>query len=319
MGMFLVCFLLIYKLFSNYRLVYFIGLGVAMGILINLRIMGVMLFTIVVAYLISDIVSHKSNKTVRRKIITGFGFYFLTTIAVLYISWSYLYPDPLNNFVNAFQNMSKFRWNGEVLYLGEVIKATELPWHYAAVWFSISTPIWFLILGLSGIIFLSYRIFRHPGKIFNNSHDRHLTIYLVSFIAPFVIVVLFNSVIYVVNHPHQQVYFNWIANRSEFNHERTNFEMDYWGTSYRKGLEAVLKKDKSDKIKVMVLHPPGEFNLLILPPTERVRIQLTHDNPKYFITNYRYHPEDFNYSPEQEIFSIQVQNNTILSVFQLRE
>ncbi len=367
MGMFLVCFLLIYKTFGTYKFTYFILLGVSMGILINLRIMGVMLLVIVVACLILDAINQSDNKNTQRRLLAGLGIFIFVTCGILYITWPYLYTSPFTNFANAFSNMSKFRWTGEVLYMGEMIKATELPWHYAPVWFFITTPIWFLILGLAGIIFISYQIFKYPRRIFINGLERHLLIYLVSFIAPFVIVVLFNSVLYdswrhlyfvypafvilaiyglyhlsriksnfiaplitiaifgflivyqVVYHPHQHVFFNYLVNRTAYNHERELFELDYWGASYREGIKAILARDKNEKIEVLMWNPPGEFNLLILPSEERARIVITDDNPKYLITNYRFHPEDYAYHPEQEIYRISVQNNTILSVFQLRE
>lgn len=263
--------------------------------------------------------------------------------------------------------MSKFRWGGDVLYLGELIKASELPWHYALVWFSTTTPIWYLVLGLSGILILFYALVKHPKAILKNNTARHFIIYLIVFTAPLILVVLLNSVLYdswrhlffifpafvmlavsglnqlsmlkrnkliplitvaafvfafhleVSNHPHQHVYFNQLVNRSILNHERKLLEADYWGVSYRQGLEAILETDKSDSIKVQVAHAPGKYNLDILNPEDRSRIVLVEENPKYFISNYRYHPEDYRFDPEQEIYSITVQNNTILSVFKLRE
>ena len=42
------------------------------------------------------------------------------------------------------------------------------------------------------------------------------------------------------NHPFQNVYFNNFLSHDE-QYLRKNFEMDYWGTSYKQALEYVLK------------------------------------------------------------------------------
>jgi Dolichyl-phosphate-mannose-protein mannosyltransferase len=64
--------------------------------------------------------------------------------------WPWLWSDPIGNFVQAFRNMSTFRWNHEVLYMGSFVHA-RLPWHYIPVWISITTPLLYLALFLVGV------------------------------------------------------------------------------------------------------------------------------------------------------------------------
>lgn len=94
MGMFMVCFLCIHRAFSNYRILNFLWLGAAMGILINLRIMGLMLFFIVVAYLAVDAFQNRRNQLPLRRILTGAGIFVLTTGTTLYLTWPLLYHQP---------------------------------------------------------------------------------------------------------------------------------------------------------------------------------------------------------------------------------
>jgi hypothetical protein len=73
------------------------------------------------------------------------------------------------------------------------------------------------------------------------------------------------------NHPHENVYFNRLAGRDMASVAR-KFELDYWGLSYKQGLEYLLKIDASETIKVAVDFRPGEFNVWILPRDERRRL-----------------------------------------------
>lgn len=367
MGMYLVCFLLIQRTFEKYSYTYFALAGAAIGVLVNLRIMGILLLVFVLFFSVVDLIKTKSNGAERLHIVQGLILFLLGFWVALYFAWPYLYADTFQKFASAFSGMSKFRWYREVLYFGELIKATDVPWHYALVWFAISTPLVYLISGLFGLALAIHYFISRPYRIFDNGLDRNLVLYLICFTAPFVAVVAFGSVLYdgwrhlyftyppfvllvlygihrvsnarlqkaagwvltaafvgslvfmVRNHPHQQVYFNLLVNRSETEHERKCFELDYWGVSYRQGIAHILEVDDSPQIDVQMWSASGEYNLMLLKPEDRERIHLTHDDPKYFITEYRWHPEDFLYNDSQEIFNVRVQNSTVLSVFKLRD
>jgi hypothetical protein len=125
-----------------------------------------------------------------------------------------------------------------------------------------------------------------------------------------------------VNHPFQNIYFNELIPKNE-QYIRKNFEMDYWGTSYKQALEYILNRDKSNMITIMVANNPGRYNALILAPTERSRITFVDwklENIKdvdYAISNYRYHPEDYNFLSKNKYFNIKVLNSDVISAWQI--
>ncbi len=99
---------------------------------------------------------------------------------------------------------------------------------------------------------------------------------------------------------------------------KNNFELDYWGLSYRKALEYILENDKDEIIKVYVTEGVGFFNRYILDPESRDRLAYV-ENPedaKYFISNYRYHPGDYPY--ENEYYSIEISGAKIMVVYLLK-
>jgi len=120
----------------------------------------------------------------------------------------------------------------------------------------------------------------------------------------------------VIIHPHQQVYFNeCVPTKSEY--IRYNFEMDYWGLSYKQSLEHILDFDKRDKINVLFANAPGQYNVEIIDAIQRSRINIVNNelSADYFISNYRWHPGD--YPNGEPFYSIFVNGCPINSVWKL--
>jgi hypothetical protein len=96
------------------------------------------------------------------------------------------------------------------------------------------------------------------------------------------------------------------------------FDLDYWGLSYRKGLEYILSVDDRSRINVFGETPVGVRSAAILGTESELRLHFVGDMSEadYFLGNYRWHPEDYPFS--DEIFAVRVGNAKILSVFRLR-
>ena len=123
------------------------------------------------------------------------------------------------------------------------------------------------------------------------------------------------------NHPHQNVYFNTIGKIKP-----TNFDLDYWGLSYKQALEYVLSIDNSPKIILVSANPPGYINELILKGQDRKRLkQLPREDigqAKYYLSNYRWEWEDYKkgrFPYTNEVHKIEVDGIPIVGIYQLRE
>ena len=118
-------------------------------------------------------------------------------------------------------------------------------------------------------------------------------------------------------HPHQHVYFNFLAGKN-MKVIKNRFELDYWGLSYKQALEYILKNDPGNKIKICVANSPGVFNSYILGIHERNRIEYV-NNPaeaRYFLSNYRWHKEEYPYN--DEFYSIKIDGAKIMVVYKLK-
>jgi len=168
----------------------------------------------------------------------------------------------------------------------------------------------FLIFSLTGLIalwkFIEIRFQKQISRII------HAALIIAAVLS------MTNSVYFMVkNHPYQNVYFNILAGRN-MKAIKSRFELDYWGLSYRKALEYILRNDKDDVIKIYVANAPGRHNANIL--TEDCKKRLLYvtslDDAKYFLSNYRFHPGEYPY--KEEFFSIKIGEAKIMIVYKLK-
>lgn len=339
-------------------------LGLALGFLINLRLMGVMLFLLVIFFICYDLFINRLDKQLINSKLKLLLVFILATLAMLYISWPFLWPEPVNHFLTAFGNMSKFRWHGDVLYLGEFISAKELPWHYVLVWIGITTPTGYLLAIVFGLIAGTAVLLKNPIRALSGIRTRMQMVLLTCTIAPIIAVVVFQSVLYdgwrhlffvyppmvilgalaidrinrvwvkavvlglvgisflqsgifMVSNPGvQHVYFNRLLTPGQPEAIRQTFEMDYWGVSYYQGIMYILENDPQEKIKMKFANSSGKFTVKYrLPDALRDRVEITDTDPDYFLTEYRFHPQEYSYPENQRFYDIVVEGNTILSVF----
>ena len=126
-------------------------------------------------------------------------------------------------------------------------------------------------------------------------------------------------------HPHQHVYF------SEFMQGRNQlgqYELDYWGTSYKQGFEALAKMDQRDVIKVAYGSYPAELNWRYLRPHIKPRFVLVknYEEADYFISNFRhwehglgqYRDRKGPYAGE-EVYRIMVGKTKVLGIYKMND
>ena len=110
-------------------------------------------------------------------------------------------------------------------------------------------------------------------------------------------------------------------NTKEPEYLRKTFDLDYWGSSYRQGLEYILKTDSATKINVTgVPNAPINLNSMILKQEDKKRLIDVEDSSKadYMLTNFRNHPQDFPYPDSKIYYSIKVLNSSILTIYKLK-
>jgi hypothetical protein len=120
--------------------------------------------------------------------------------------------------------------------------------------------------------------------------------------------------------PHEYVYFNELVSDKDDN-IRYNYDMDYWGASFRAGFEKILEIDKRDTIKVTGNCYPAYSNYVLLKHMDkkcRLQYVLKEKEAHYYLTNYRNNPNDHDTLQDKKVYGINYRNSEILGVYQVK-
>jgi hypothetical protein len=308
--------------------------------------------------------------------------YLVLTMGAILFFWPILWHSPRHEFINALESMSHYPWPGPVLYRGEWILTTDLPWDYIPTWIFISIPLlqlggfifgilglavvagtyiktgfskpvrayidlltpdslaWMVIVGwlvlpLAAIIILHSTVydgwrqmyFIYPPIVLvavfgmKTIYERLSSLFGYStsskILAGIVLAVgLLEPLAFILQyHPHENVYFNFFAGDPKTLRQR--FEQDYWGLSYKQGIDYVLAHDTSQGINLAVADFPGmEYLNYMLNQEQADRVIMLRGNPDYFITVFRGHPED--YTAGKEYYSVIVRGVKIMAVYKMK-
>ena len=170
----------------------FLLLGVAVGLLTNLRIMGIMLFPAVITMRGLDLL-YAGSGAERKSILITAGLFPLAAGLTIYALSPYAWTNPGDYLTASLDLAVNHPVVWPQLFQGEWFPSDQLPPHYNAVWFAITTPLLILLLGGIGIALAAARLCRRPGAVFRNTRRRFLALLLAGFLLPPLAVALLGS------------------------------------------------------------------------------------------------------------------------------
>ena len=170
-------------------------LGATMGILMNLRIMGIVLFACVLVTRLLD-AWLASGKEERARALTGAGAFVVATLLTTYATLPFMWGQPLSGFVDWWAVSSAFPNLTTQLFGGELFEGGDTPIHFAPTWFLITTPPFALLLGFAGIAAVCGRGALRPRTALRNTRTRFGLILAACFAAPLLAVIIQGAVIY---------------------------------------------------------------------------------------------------------------------------
>ena len=381
LSMFMICLYLTHRAFDRGAVWCFLILGVAVGVLINLRIMGATLLVVVLSMQFLDLLRADDSGD-RKRVLASAAVFMLSSLLTVYVSMPYLWSDPLGRSMEWFYTFSQHPTNLYQLFRGEQFWSKDVhPPEYVPVWMSITTAPAVLVLGIAGTCMVLLRGLFRPRDALANTRLRFGFLLLGCFVLPIVAVVVLSSNIYngwrqmyflyapfcvlavfgihwlvstargqrvrlavycavgagvasvaasmAAVHPNQNLYFNFMVDRTTPEHLHHQYEMDYWGTSFRYGLEHLLEQHPSQSVYIEMSSTALEMNRRILPAADRHRLFLHHDEGDFLILPaadrhrlFLHHGKrDFWLNADQniesdgtEIYSMSVYSNTIFAI-----
>ena len=240
--------------------------GVILGLTVSIRIFGVWAGVLVAGYFLwkSGIKSWL--------VLTAYA---LIAILAMYLTWPYLWPDPVGHFWETVRIMSQHPWPGSVLFNGATYPANDLPGSYVPMLLGIqlTEPVWLLffaglVTALIGaarkcrenleLLALTLAWFVLPlvtfiilrPTLYDNFRQTFFIlppVFLMAGLAfdlvrrpplraALIVLVLLPGLIASARlHPYEYVYYNQFVGGVDAVVDR--FELEYWGTSYREAAE----------------------------------------------------------------------------------
>lgn len=322
LGMFMISLFFIHWAFRRDSALAFLLCGTAIGLLINVRIVGVLLFAVVAGMRLLDL-TRASDGVERRRVLATLGVFALFAAGTVYATWPYLWADPIDRFIESWERFARHddSWN---IFEGGFVRASEVPLRYVPRWFALTTPPVVLALGAVGAVgILARSAAGWRGVLFNTPARFPLLLMLLAagpvlgvwlldsllydawrhmyfLYAPFLLVAAFGMrwtlsalsgrgmavkagaalcvaaalgatlVSSVRIHPHQNMYFNALADRDDG--LATAYEMDHYGQSLRMVLEDLLDRYPDSPLLVSYAFSELPKNRLLLPVEARSRV-----------------------------------------------
>lgn len=236
--------------------------AILLGVTTSIRVLGPFIALFVIYYAF-----RKHGK----KAIPALIVYAVIALVAAYLTWPYLWLNPVGHFIESVRVMSEYPWRGQVLFSGMDYPSTGLPASYLPVLLGIqlTEPVWFLFaVGLAVTVY---------GSVKKRMESRALlALTLVWFILPLIGFIVTRSPLYdnfrqiffmlppvflmagvvfekikrpvlqivlialmvlpgvidsVRLHPYEYIYYNRFVGSEQGVFRK--FELDYWGTSYR--------------------------------------------------------------------------------------
>ena len=315
--------------------------AVLLGLTTSTRILGPFAGLIIVYFAL---------RTKGRQAIPALAIYAVIAMMAMYLTWPYLWMDPVGHFLESLETMSLYPWGGLVLFNGVKYTSSTLPYSYLPVLFAIqlTEPVWALSIvgwvvtiasgvrsGKRGLVELSLLWFVIP---FIGFVIMRLALYdnfrQVLFILPpiflmagvafekiknikwqiaLVILCLFPGIAGIVSlHPYEYIYYNRFIGGMDGAQGR--FETDYWVTSYREAAGYV----NSIAPPNAAIWVEGPAHLFAIFAREDLKIYSWHeadraDRYEYVITTTRYDFDKTSY-PEAEIVHRIMRGDALLAV-----
>lgn len=134
--------------------------GVATGLTYAIKVHAYFVPVVVVLWQLGD-----ARRGVARwkRLAAGLVLAGATAFGTVLLAWPYYRHQPVARFLETYRTFKDHQYNELVFYLGQHVRAHDVPWHFPFVMFGVNTPIVHLALFLLGLVFLAWGLGRRAG------------------------------------------------------------------------------------------------------------------------------------------------------------
>ena len=183
LAMFAIALFLTHRAFKRDGVSAFALLGVGVGVLVNLRIMGLVLLAAVPAMRALDL-AFASGRGERKRVLLTTGAFALAGALTTYAMLPYLWGDPVGRAAEWWSTLSNHPTVLTEPFRGTLYRSVDYPVEYLPVWFSITAPPFALLLGGVGSVAILAAAARAPQRIARSGRLRFGMLLVGCFAAP---------------------------------------------------------------------------------------------------------------------------------------
>ena len=294
------------------------------------------------------IVTYYAFRTKGNRVIPVIAMYAVTALMAVYISWPYLWMNPIPRFFESLREMSLYPWLGGVIFNGTLYQSTELPISYLPTLLAIqlTEPVWVLslvgwvtavldkekkrtlveaallwfVLPLCAFIFFKVALYDNFRQIlfilppvFLMAGVAFEAVKNVKWQAALVVVTLLPAVFGVASlRPYEYMYYNQYV--GGVNGAVDRYETDYWATSYREAAEYV-NGAASPNANIWVEGPAHLFSMFA---REDLKIYSSGETERaesyqFVVTTTRYNFDESVYPDAETVYRV-ARGNAVLAV-----
>lgn len=321
-----------------------VSFGLTVALATDIRVAGIFLHVIGLAVGIRAFLGKK------REALGSLAIYGIVSALCTVAWWPALWGNPFMRFIEAVRFVAAFDvYEKDVLYMGRFLSPKNIPWHYLPVWIGITTPLSVIALWIAGLwrtlrdmrnfwqsFFMFWTIgilvlvwlfrpalydgwrqfyFMYPAMVMTALYGlrwvfRFPRMTRVAVVAVMAVNMVVTALFIIRNHPHQYVYFNELAGGVKGAEGR--FDMDYWGVSYRRGLEHIAAVDPRPVIRVFFAFGIGAHADILKKQDRRFVPVKRLDEAEYILSNFRWQKQK---PPFPSIYEVRVEGVPIMGVY----
>ena len=171
LALFTIALFLTHRAFKRDAIPVFVLLGVAVGALVNLRIMGLVLLAAIPSMRALDF-ALAADWAERKRVLLTTGAFALAAALTFYALQPYLWADPVGRAVEWWTTLSQHPIARLELFRGALISNEDFSVEYILRWFSITSPPFALLLGVVGAAALLAAAVKAPRKALRSERLR---------------------------------------------------------------------------------------------------------------------------------------------------
>lgn len=157
---------------SRFKLKWMLAFVVSAVISTNVRIVGIIFLILMLGYLLIDYILGDVVKAegYERQCQTPFlcGLIMVVTyLAFFILLMPAIWGNPAKGIIEVFAKFSQYDdWDSTIVFMGNVLSKSEIPWYYIPVWILISVPVWYILLSIITVVVSIWEAVRH-----SKAHD----------------------------------------------------------------------------------------------------------------------------------------------------